>query len=102
MPPYQRGYRECVLGSPHHLIRQSCSALPSACPICKSPVTFGGGSGITKHPSVLTFPSGPNSGWKNPSFSHQAYHADSTMVGLYALYSGSSNGLRTVKLWLEP
>ena len=66
-----------------------------ACPICRAPVTLGGGAGITNNPSGLGLPSGPNSGSKNPSFSHQLYHADSTTVGLYALYAGSSKDLRT-------
>jgi len=58
------------------------------------PVTFGGGSTITNFPSGFTSPSAVNSGLKKPSFSHHEYHADSTAIGLYAWYCGSSNDLR--------
>lgn len=50
---------------------------------------------MTNDPAGLTLPSEVNSGLKKPSFSHHAYHADSTAVGLYALYCGSSNDLIT-------
>src|SRR4051812_40828160 len=76
---------------------KSCRALGRAWPMCKFPVTFGGGSTMTKDPSGFTFPSAVNSGLKNPSFSHHEYHADSTAIGLYALYWGSSNDLITTE-----
>ena len=64
-------------------------------------MTFGGGSTIINIPSFLAWPSGPNSGAKKPSFSHHAYQADSTTVGLYALYKGSSRDLRTGSLLVQ-
>jgi len=36
---------------------------------------------MTNLPSGLTWPPSVNCGWKNPSLSHQAYHADSTAIG---------------------
>jgi hypothetical protein len=61
--------------------------------MCNFPVTLGGGSTMTNDPSGLISPFAVNSGLKNPCSSHQEYHADSTAIGLYALYCGSSNGL---------
>lgn len=56
--------------------------------MCSAPVTFGGGAGMTKDFSL------PRMGSKNPDFSHQAYQADSTAAGLYALRAGESNACR--------
>lgn len=58
-------------------------ATVSAWPICKLPVTFGGGHGKTKSPSAFGLPSGPNFGSKKPCLSHQSYHAASTARGSY-------------------
>lgn len=66
----------------HQRMRESCIAMVRACPICKLPVTLGGGNVITKVPSGLGLPSAVSWGEKKPSASHQSYHADSTAVGL--------------------
>lgn len=41
----------------YHRINASCMAVVRPCPMCKLPVTLGGGAGMTKTPSGLTLPS---------------------------------------------
>src|SRR5271170_2456506 len=74
----------------YHRTRVSWIAAVKAWPMCKEPVTFGGGSVITNIPSGLIFPSTVNCGLKKPSLSHQAYQEDSTAAGLYFSKAPSS------------
>src|SRR5271154_943110 len=69
-----------------------------ACPMCKDPVTLGGGSVMTNIPSGFIFPSFVNRGLKNPSLSHQAYHDDSTAAGLYFSNAPSSRLCSTMQV----
>ena len=48
-------------------ISTSCSALSSACPMCREPVTFGGGITITNGS-----PGSSTSAWKTPESSQRA------------------------------
>ena len=70
-----------------------------ACPICRLPVTFGGGKGITKGLPSLGFPSGPRTGLKKPCLSHQSYQADSTAMGLYPLAMGADKSLTRINIY---
>ena len=47
-------------------MRESWIATVSACPICRLPVTLGGGAGMTKVPSGFGLPSGCVRGAKKP------------------------------------
>lgn len=76
------------LGATNHLTNVSWIAIVKAWPICKLPVTFGGGAGTTNMPAGLMFPSGPYSGSKNPDLTHQEYQAASTAGGLYPFAIG--------------
>lgn len=71
-------------------------AAVKACPICNDPVTFGGGRVITNIPSGLTLLSAVICGLKYPSFSHHAYHDDSTAAGLYFSNAPSSRLCNTI------
>jgi hypothetical protein len=49
----------------------------SACPMCSTPVTFGGGMAIEKFSSGVP----PGSGWKSPDSRQRAYTRDSASPG---------------------
>mmetsp|Transcript_5126 Transcript_5126/g.18346 ORF Transcript_5126/g.18346 Transcript_5126/m.18346 type:complete len:327 (+) Transcript_5126:2424-3404(+) len=59
----------------------------SAWPMCKAPVTFGGGI-TTTNLGLLD----PIVGLKYPSLSHHSYHPASTPAGLYAFAIGTTAG----------
>lgn len=76
---------ECVH---YHLTNESSIEHVSACPICKDPVTLGGGITIENTPLSL-LSSDWNSGLKRPDFSHQSYQVDSTLNESY--FAGKSS-----------
>src|SRR5512140_1589999 len=63
-------------------IRMSCMVEPSAWPMCREPVTFGGGSVIEYGTVGLV-----SSAWKKPLSSQKLSHLGSTSLGSYCLDS---------------
>ncbi len=67
-------------------VKLSWIARVRACPMCKVPVTLGGGKGMTNGSALLLADALEGtlySGLKNPWACHQSYHADSIARGLY-------------------